>query len=214
MLLTAPVDIRNFIYQKKNLELLADRNMGSSQSNRIQSENITELSNETGFSAKEIQNIFERYQQLDRGNKGYLTRADFLRVEELTINPIGDRIVHSFFRESNSETVNFRYFLRILARFRPMDKKNNSLNSKEEKLKFIFRLYDLNDDDSITSTELMDILTTMTSGTISEPEVFGIVQQSISEADTDGNNQICFQEFYRVMKDEQVAEKMCIHFGR
>ena len=186
--------------------------MGSSQSNKIQSDKISELSSETGFKAREIQHLFVRFNQLDEEGKGYLTRADFLRIPELTINPIGDRIVHSFFRESNSETVNFRYFLRVLARFRNMNGNSSSLSSKEEKLRFIFRLYDLDDDNCISSEELLDILMSMTSGSLAESEVRGIVQQSISEADTNGDNQIGFQEFYTVMAEEHIAEKMCIQY--
>ena len=42
-----------------------------------------------------------RFSSLDKQEKGYLTREDFLRIPELAINPLGDRIVHSFFSESN-----------------------------------------------------------------------------------------------------------------
>jgi calcineurin B family protein 1 len=41
-----------------------------------------------------------RFSSLDKQEKGYLTREDFLRIPELAINPLGDRIVHSFFTES------------------------------------------------------------------------------------------------------------------
>ena len=41
-----------------------------------------------------------RFSSLDKQEKGYLTREDFLRIPELAINPLGDRIVHSFFTKS------------------------------------------------------------------------------------------------------------------
>jgi len=106
---------------------------------------------------------------LDKQQKGYLTREDFLRIPELAINPLGDRIVHAFFRDSNrtsngsqrvadgsvdaemsvgdisggagedgeTEVVNFRDFVHVLAHFRPIKKKaeKNKMNSREEKLK-------------------------------------------------------------------------------
>lgn len=31
-----------------------------------------------------------------------MTREDFLRIPELAINPLGDRIVHAFFHESKN----------------------------------------------------------------------------------------------------------------
>jgi hypothetical protein len=44
-----------------------------------------------------------RFSSLDKQEKGYLTREDFLRIPELAINPLGDRIVHSFFTKSQVE---------------------------------------------------------------------------------------------------------------
>ena len=84
-----------------------------------------------------------------------MTREDFLRIPELAINPLGDRIVHAFFRDGvtcgnkggiaeispdkpgDRDVVNFCDFVRVLAHFRPIKKneEKNKLNSREEKLK-------------------------------------------------------------------------------
>ena len=55
-----------------------------------------------------------RFSSLDKQEKGYLTREDFLRIPELAINPLGDRIVHSFFSESNVCIV---YYCMIVSSF-------------------------------------------------------------------------------------------------
>ncbi len=52
-------------------------------------------------SASQIERLWSRFTSLDKQQKGYLTREDFLRIPELAINPLGDRIVHAFFRDSN-----------------------------------------------------------------------------------------------------------------
>ena len=44
--------------------------------------------------------FFFRFSSLDKQDKGFLSREDFLRIPELAINPLGDRIVHAFFQES------------------------------------------------------------------------------------------------------------------
>ena len=88
---------------------------------------------------------------MDKQQKGYLTREDFLRIPELAINPLGDRIVHAFFRDGRAssgssiekgsaadrDVVNFCDFVRVLAHFRPIKKnvEKNKLNSRQEKLK-------------------------------------------------------------------------------
>ena len=74
----------------------------------------------------------------------------------MAINPLGDRIVHAFFRDNakkndsnnsfandepnmdgTNERVNFPDFVRVLAHFRPLkkDAEKNKLNGREEKLR-------------------------------------------------------------------------------
>ena len=90
------------------------------------------------------------------------SREDFLRIPELAINPLGDRIVNSFFLSKyvsftvnspislnpflltlfcacSSEQVNFREFMQVLAHFRPVSRNSGAvaidLNSRQAKLK-------------------------------------------------------------------------------
>jgi len=85
-----------------------------------------------------------------------------LRIPELAINPLGERIVNSFFRHSEENRVNFRQFARVLSHFRPIKKgRENTRNSREGKLKFAFKLYDLDDDDKISKDELFSVLQMM-----------------------------------------------------
>jgi len=74
--------------------------MGNFRSSlQLQEENIEQISQQTGFTSNQIQRLYSRFSSLDKEHKGYLTREDFLRIPELAINPLGDRIVHAFFRE-------------------------------------------------------------------------------------------------------------------
>jgi hypothetical protein len=47
----------------------------------------------------QIQRIWHRFQELDVERKGHLNRKDFCKIPELQTNPIGERIVQSFFTE-------------------------------------------------------------------------------------------------------------------
>ena len=102
--------------------------------------------------ANQIERLWSRFTSLDKQQKGHLTREDFLRIPELAINPLGDRIVHAFFRDSSNkdeeeggkfnganekEIVNFPDFVRVLAHFRPIKKnaEKNKMNSRTEKLR-------------------------------------------------------------------------------
>lgn len=73
---------------------------------------------------------------MDKTDCGTLSREDFLRIPELAINPLSERIVHSFFAESHDDRVNFLQFMRVLAHFRTIrENRENKLNSREEKLR-------------------------------------------------------------------------------
>ena len=92
--------------------ILVTFQMGNSRSAlQLQSEEIEEISGETGFTRPQIERLYDRFTSLDKANQGFLTREDFLRIPELAINPLGDRIVHAFFYESKTageEKVDFR----------------------------------------------------------------------------------------------------------
>jgi hypothetical protein len=92
----------------------------------------------------QIERLYSRFTSLDRGDCGTLSREDFLRIPELAINPLGDRIVNAFFEESSSDRVNFLQFMQVLAHFRPIKKHSqNILNSREEKLRCKYRRCEL-----------------------------------------------------------------------
>lgn len=152
---------------------------------------------------------------MDKCDNGCLSRDDFLRIPELAINPLGDRIVEAFFAEigSNDIGVNFKQFMRVLARFRPVKKnRDNKLNNRREKLRFAFKLYDLDDDDKITKQELLSILHMMVGANISNEQLTSIADRTIIEADRDGDQCISFEEFSNILERTDVEEKMSIRF--
>jgi len=203
--------------------------MGNSRSSQaLQEENISQIEADTGFTANQIERLWSRFTSLDKQDKGYLTREDFLRIPELAINPLGDRIVHAFFRDGHStangvhsdleardrDVVNFCDFVRVLAHFRPLKKnvEKNKLNSRQEKLKFAFRMYDLDGDEKISKEELLAVLTMMVGANISEEQLMSIAERTIHEADEDKDTLISFDEFCKVLERTDVEQKMSIRF--
>uniref|UniRef100_A0A4W3K448 Calcineurin-like EF-hand protein 1 n=1 Tax=Callorhinchus milii TaxID=7868 RepID=A0A4W3K448_CALMI len=121
-----------------------------------------------GFSHSQITRLFSRFTSLDKSENGALSREDFQRIPELAINPLGDRIINAFSLKGKKieDQVNFRGFMRTLAHFRPIEDNEKSkdprepepLNSRNNKLLFAFRLYDLDKDDKISREELLQVL--------------------------------------------------------
>merc|ERR1711899_31650 len=192
--------------------------MGNSRSQlQLQEEEINEITAETGFTKQQIERLYARFSSLDKQNHGYLTREDFLRIPELAINPLGDRIVHAFFYESKNtdeEKVDFKDFVRVVAHFRPVKKTpvKNKLNTRMEKLHFAFRMYDLDGDDKISKEELLAVLTMMVGENISPEQLLSIAERTILEADLDKDDLISFEEFVKVLERTDVEQKMSIRF--
>ncbi|CAM9879309.1 calcineurin B homologous protein 1 [Petromyzon marinus] len=192
--------------------------MGSRASSLLRDEEIEEIKKETGFSHSQITRLYSRFTSLDKGENGTLSREDFQRIPELAINPLGDRIINAFFPEGEDQ-VNFRGFMRTLAHFRPVDtvkeKDPNApaaLNSRASKLKFAFRLYDLDKDEKISRDELLQVLRMMVGVNISDEQLGSIADRTIQEADQDGDNAISFTEFQKVLEKVDVEQKMSIRF--
>uniref|UniRef100_A0A0R3RYZ1 Calcineurin B-like protein 1 n=1 Tax=Elaeophora elaphi TaxID=1147741 RepID=A0A0R3RYZ1_9BILA len=173
------------------------------------------LSSFVSVSRNQIVRLYSRFLSLDKQGRGYLDRDDFLRIPELAINPLGDRIVDAFFTETEEleQKINFREFIRVLAHFRPISKeKRNILNSREEKLKFAFSMYDLNKNGFITRDEFKVILNMMVGANITAEQLESIADRTISEADIDNDGKISFDEFCRAMEKTDIEQKMSIRF--
>lgn len=181
----------------------------------------------------QIERLYSRFTSLDRGDCGTLSRDDFLRIPEIAINPLGERIVNSFFQQVGfNDGVNFRQFIHVLAHFRPIKKnKENIVNSRTQKLKckysinnikvnetsffnilVAFKMYDLDNDDMISRDELLAILHMMVGANISEDQLVSIAERTILEADQDGDQMISFEEFCNALQRTDVEQKMSIRF--
>merc|ERR1712055_330865 len=114
---------------------LCKNSMGNSRSSlHLQAEELNAIQEETGFSRKQIETLHTRFLRLDKYGKGHLGREDFLRIPELAVNPLGDRIVHAFCTLDNTtgeDQVDFRGFLRLLARFQPVRKGQKESKTKK-----------------------------------------------------------------------------------
>jgi len=192
--------------------------MGNNRSSmQLRQEDVQAIQDETGFPPQQIERLYTRYASLDKAGKGHLIREDLLRIPELAINPLRDRIVHAFFYESKNgedDTVDFKDFVRVLAHFRPIKKneEKNKLNTRNQKLHFAFRMYDTDGDDMISKKEVMEVLTMMVGENICKEQLLSIAERTIIEADTDRDNLISFDEFVKVLERTDVEQKMSIRF--
>ncbi|KAF7242273.1 Calcineurin B-likeous protein 2, partial [Varanus komodoensis] len=157
------------------------------------------LSVAPAVSQANLAGLYQRFQALDRDEKGFLSKEDLQGLGELAVNPIGDRIIDAFFPDGR-ETTDFRTFARVLAHFRPVEGpvSSNSINSRLSKLKFAFQLYDQDKDGKISRGEMLQLLRMMLGLQVTDEQLECITDRTIQEADRDGDGAISFEEFAKV----------------
>ncbi|KAK2846547.1 hypothetical protein Q5P01_009546 [Channa striata] len=194
--------------------------MGSGSSSINSVPHAQELLQETGFSAAHLQRLYERFQFMDKDQRGQLRPQDFGAIRELASNPLGDRIISGFF-SPGQETVDFPTFVRILAHFRPTNTNRTKVgmqqepaNSRNRKLKFAFQLYDQDRDGKISRAELLQVLRAMLGTQVTEEQLQSIVQRAIQEVDLDKDDAISFEEFKKSLEKVDIDHKMSIRFLR
>lgn len=210
---------------------------------------------ETGFTKNQLVRLYSRFQRMDRDNDGVLRREDFLRIPELVINPLGDRIVNAFFRRpfekqqqfaggsannvaqrgtdnfpnndhannviadnqsgngDDDEEVDFKKFVRVLAVFRPVKTNRRPvLNSREDKLRFAFQIYDLDEDDKMSREELLSVLRELVGEHVPEEQLQNIAHRTIEENDKDLDGAISFREFCDCLQETDIVERLSLRF--
>jgi len=208
--------------------------MGNSRSSlHLQPDELDSIQEETGFNQKQIESLYtrwpllyscgsvDRFLRLDKNEKGHLGREDFLRIPELAINPLGDRIIHAFCTLDNTgveDQVDFRGFLRLLARFQPTRKggqeesKSKKLQSRTEKFKFAFSMYDLDGDGCISIEELLAVLTMMVGANVTSGQLLSNTERMLLETDLDQDGFTTFEEFQGSLDNIDIEKKMSIRF--
>nr|XP_056701720.1 calcineurin B homologous protein 2-like [Euleptes europaea] len=185
--------------------------MGAQSSHTFLVPDLEELMTETGFSQTTMTRLYQRFQALDKDEKGYLSKDDLQGLGELAVNPIGDRIVNAFFQDGR-ETTDFRMFVHVLAHFRPVEGTEGSenINSRLSKLKFAFQLYDQDKDGKISRGELLQVLRMMIGIQVTDEQLESITDRTIQEADHDGDDAISFEEFSKSVQKLNIEQKMSL----
>lgn len=73
-------------------------------------------------------------------------------------------------------------------------------------------MYDLDDDETISKDELLNILHMMVGANISQDQLLSIAERTILEADQGGNGKINFEDFCKALDRTDIEKKMSIRF--
>ena len=90
----------------------------------------------------------------------------------------------------------------------------NSLSAgstQEEKLRFAFQIYDINNDGYISNGELFTVIKMMVGNNLNDVQLQQLVDRTIIKADKDLDGKISFDEFTDMVKDLDVIDKLTIN---
>uniref|UniRef100_A0A8I3WVJ5 Protein phosphatase 3 regulatory subunit B, alpha n=1 Tax=Callithrix jacchus TaxID=9483 RepID=A0A8I3WVJ5_CALJA len=148
------------------------------------------------FDADEIKRLGKRFKKLDLDNSGSLSVEEFMSLPELQQNPLVQRVIDIFDTDGNGE-VDFKEFIEGVSQF-------SVKGDKEQKLRFAFRIYDMDKDGYISNGELFQVLKMMVGNNLKDTQLQQIVDKTIINADKDGDGRISFEEFCAVSTKEMV----------
>lgn len=100
--------------------------------------------------ADEIRRLGKRFRKLDLDNSGALSIDEFMSLPELQQNPLVQRVIDIFDADGNGE-VDFKEFIQGVSQF-------SVKGDKLSKLRFAFRIYDMDNDGFISNGELFQVI--------------------------------------------------------
>ncbi|KAG8456166.1 hypothetical protein GDO86_002094 [Hymenochirus boettgeri] len=204
--------------------------MGLSQSHSLETRELVE---KTGFTAEQIEHLHKRFNSLS-GDQPNIRRSHFNEIPDLVPNPIRSKIISAFFDKRNlrtgtsgfAEEINFEEFLTIMSYFRPLGQNTDEENiniCRKEKLRFLFNMYDSDNDSKITLEEYRKVVEELLSG---NPNIEKETARSIADGAMLEAASICvgqmepdqlyegitFDDFLKIWEGIDIETKMHVRF--
>ncbi|KAK3011470.1 hypothetical protein RJ639_012768 [Escallonia herrerae] len=109
------------------------------------------------FSQQEIVSLYQRFCQLDRTAKGFISADEFLSVPEFALNPLSQRLLRMV------DGLNFKDFVAFLSAF-------SAKASMPQKIELIFKVYDSDYNGKVTFNDILDVLRDLTGGFMTDKQ--------------------------------------------
>lgn len=154
------------------------------------------------FDPEEIARLGKRFRKLDLDQSGSLSVEEFMNLPQLQQNPLVQRVIDIFDQDGNGE-VDFREFIEGVSQF-------SVKGDKLSKLRFAFRIYDMDHDGFISNGELFQVLKMMVGSNLKDSQLQQIVDKTIIYADLDEDGKISFDEFCAMVDTLDVHKKMVV----
>lgn len=156
----------------------------------------------THFDREEIDRLRKRFMKLDSDRSGEIDKNEFLSIPGISSNPLASRLMDVFDLDSDG-SIDFQEFITGLSTF-------SGKSSRRDKLRFAFKIYDIDRDGYIGNGELFIVMKAMVGQNLKDEDLQQIVDKTIMEADKDGDNKLSFEEFELLVDLGKVASVMTL----
>lgn len=171
--------------------------MGQNESRPLQA-----MVDNSNFTEEEIKRLYKRFMKLDKDSSGSIDREEFLAIPQIANNPLASRMI-AIFDEDGGGDVDFEEFISGLSAF-------SAKGNKTEKLRFAFKVYDMDRDGYISNGELFLVLKMMVGNNLKDNQLQQIVDKTIMEADKDMDGKISFEEFCSIVESTDISKSLTL----
>ncbi|PKI52370.1 hypothetical protein CRG98_027296 [Punica granatum] len=137
-------------------------------------------------SQQEIVSLYQRFCQLDRSGGGFISADEFLSVPEFAVNPLSQRLLRML------DGLNFKEFVAFLSAFSPHV-------SLQQKIEFIFKLYDSDSNGKVAVHDMLDVLRDLTGQFISEQQREQVLTEVLEEAGYTKDSMLVLSDFVKIL---------------
>ncbi|XP_020594549.1 calcineurin subunit B type 2 [Phalaenopsis equestris] len=138
------------------------------------------------FSQQEILALYERFCQLDRNAKGFISADEFLSIPEFSLNPLSQRLLRMV------DGLNFKDFVAFLSAFSPKA-------SLQQKIELIFRVYDIDSKGRVTFKDLLEVLRDLTGSFMSEEQREQVLSHLLEESGYTRDASLVLDDFIKIL---------------
>ncbi|XP_057966777.1 uncharacterized protein LOC131156992 isoform X1 [Malania oleifera] len=160
--------------------------MGSASS-RLTQYDIDEVQEHCNnlFTQQEIVSLYQRFCQLDRSAKGYISADEFLSVPEFAMNPLSQRLLKMV------DGLNFKDFVAFLSAF-------SAKATMDQKIELIFKVYDSDCNGKVSFDDILEVLRDLTGSFMSDKQREQVLSLVLQEAGYTRESSLLLDDFIKI----------------
>ncbi|XP_057966779.1 uncharacterized protein LOC131156992 isoform X2 [Malania oleifera] len=165
--------------------------MGSASS-RLTQYDIDEVQEHCNnlFTQQEIVSLYQRFCQLDRSAKGYISADEFLSVPEFAMNPLSQRLLKMV------DGLNFKDFVAFLSAF-------SAKATMDQKIELIFKVYDSDCNGKVSFDDILEVLRDLTGSFMSDKQREQVLSLVLQEAGYTRESSLLLDDFIKEFKEKR-----------